>query len=98
MKRKRFFRLPAVVTNQGDKTPELSNKRRDDWLARIKRHDLRPEKLEYVCVCSDHFVSGMPAKLYDSNNPDWVPSLKLGCNKTVTQAECCLGRYERAIQ
>ena len=40
----------------------------------------------------------MPAKLYDSNNPDWARSLKLGYNKTGTQAECSLGRYERAIQ
>ena len=47
--------------------------------------------------CSDHFVSVMPAKLYDSNNPDWDPSLKLGY-KTGTQAECSLGRYKRAIQ
>ena len=73
-------------------------KRRGEWLARIKRDDLRPEKWEYVRVCSDHFVSGMPVKLYDSNNPDWAPSLKLGYNKTGTQAECSLGRYERAIQ
>ena len=93
-----FFRLPAIVTHQRDKTHELSNKRRGEWLARIKRDDLRPEKLEYVRVCSGHFVSGMPAKLYDSNNPDWAPSLKLGYNKTGTQAECSLGRYERAIQ
>ena len=94
-KGKCFFLLPTIVTHQGDKTHELSNKRRGEWLARIK---LRPEKLEYVRVCSDHFVSRMPAKLYDSNNPDWAPSLKLGYNKTGTLAECSLGRYERAIQ
>ena len=62
------------------------------------KETIRPEKLEYVRVCSDHFVSGMPAKLYDSNNPDWAPSLKLGYNKTGTQAECSMGRYERATQ
>ena len=95
-KGKLFFRLPAIVTHQGDKTHELSKKRQGEWLAQIKRDDLR--QLEYVRVCSDHFVSGMPAKLYDSNNPDWAPSLKLGYNKTGTQAECSMGRYERAIQ
>ena len=73
-------------------------KRRGQWLAWIKRDDLRPEKWEYVHVCFDHFVCVMPAKLYDSSNPDWAPSLKLGYNKTGTQAECSLGRYERAIQ
>ena len=89
-KGKRFFRLPAIVTHQGDKTHELSNKR-GEWLARIKRDDLRPE-MEYVRVCSDHFVSGMPAKLDDLNNPDWAPLLKLGYNRTGTRAECSLGR------
>ena len=29
-------------------------------------------------VCSDHFISGSPATLLDSTNPDWVPSLRLG--------------------
>ena len=31
-----------------------------------------------IRVCSDHFISGSPATLFDSTNPDWVPSLKLG--------------------
>ena len=36
-----------------------------------------PEQYYNTRVCSDHFVSGCPAKLYDVNNPDWAPSLKL---------------------
>ena len=29
-------------------------------------------------VCSDHFVDGEPAKLYDFTNPNWLPTLNLG--------------------
>ena len=55
-----FYRLPAVIFHQGDKTLELSQKRRDLWLTRIHREDLGPEKYPYTrtCICSLHFVSG----------------------------------------
>ena len=33
--------------------------------------------LEYA---PDHFLSGKPSPLYDTTNPDWVPSSKLGHN------------------
>ena len=36
-KDKSFYRLPAVVTNQGAHTEELSDKRRRSWLAAIRR-------------------------------------------------------------
>ena len=32
----RFFRLPSVITHQGEKTHDLSKNRRDLWLARIQ--------------------------------------------------------------
>ena len=41
---------------------------------------------------------GIPAKLYDSDNLDWVPSLKLGYNTTSAHPECTMGRYERLTQ
>ena len=53
-----FYRLPAVIAHQGDKTRELSQKRRDLWLARIHREDLGPEKYPFTRVCSIHFISG----------------------------------------
>ena len=88
---KRFFRLPSVIVHQGDQTQELSQKRRDAWLARLKRADLNQESYQYVRVCSDYFVNGMPSALYDLNNPDWAPSLKLGYELKVTGKD----RYER---
>jgi hypothetical protein len=53
-----FYRLPSVVTHQGDKARELSQKRRNTWLARIRRADLVPEKYANTRVCSRHFVTG----------------------------------------
>ena len=45
-------------------------------------------------VCSDHYCVRIPAKLYDSDNVDWVPSLKLGYNTTSAHPEYTMGRYE----
>ncbi len=57
---------------------ELSSKRQREWLARIKRKDVRPEQFYFTRVCEDHFLSGSPSKLFDESSPDWAPSLLLG--------------------
>ena len=36
-KEKSFYRLPAVITNQGKQTQELSERIRRSWLAAIRR-------------------------------------------------------------
>ncbi len=93
-KSKSYFRLPKVVTHQGDKTFELSKRRRDEWLARIRREDITPKQHPDICVCSDHFIGGPAAKLYDVDNTDWAPSLNLGyssCHSTSISIE----RYKR---
>ena len=77
-KTKSFYRLPAIITREGVKTAELSERRRTSWLAAIKREDIKPESYPHIRVCSDHFINGKPASLYDSTNPDWTPPLKLG--------------------
>ena len=53
-----FYRLSAIISHQGEKTYELSCKRRDLWLSRIHREDLGPSKYPYVRVCSLYFISG----------------------------------------
>lgn len=53
-----FFRLPAVITNQGEETRERSRKRRQQWLANINRPDMKESSYPYVRICSDHFISG----------------------------------------
>ena len=97
-KDKRFYRLPSVITHQGEQTLELSRRRQQKWLERIKRVDLKPEQYSNTRVCSDHFVSGSPSALYDENNPDWAPSLNLGCESISTHSiEAKSERYERAV-
>ena len=56
--KKSFHRLPAVIKDQCDITLQLSQKRRDTWLSRISRADMKSINLENVRVCSDHFKSG----------------------------------------
>ena len=51
-----FFSVPAVIHNQGDKTREVSFKRRQAWVARINRKEWVPSSSSRVC--SEHFLSG----------------------------------------
>ncbi|VEN61179.1 unnamed protein product [Callosobruchus maculatus] len=74
-----FSSVPAIrnhmfLTNLND----LSRKRRESWIAAIKREDLTEPKLKHQRVCSKHFITGKPASLEDENHPDWVPSQHMG--------------------
>jgi hypothetical protein len=71
-----FHCIPSIINNQGEKTKEISSRRRLEWIARINRKDWTPSP--HSRVCSEHFISGKPASLYEENNPDWAPSRKLG--------------------
>ncbi|KAL3864428.1 hypothetical protein ACJMK2_006112 [Sinanodonta woodiana] len=82
--RKSFYRIPSVMKNHGPQTLELSARRRDTWFARLRR-DFKSLNVDNVRVCSDHFVSGRPATLYDTSDVDWAPSLKLGYDSDSTQ-------------
>ena len=94
-KDKSFYRLPAIIKNQGAQTEQLSERRLRNWLAAIRRKDLKAESYPYIRVCSDHFTSGKPAKLYDTTNPDWVPTLNLGHCEGKTGDS--LIRHDRAV-
>ncbi|CAN8028236.1 unnamed protein product [Ixodes persulcatus] len=56
----KFFRLPKIITNQCKRTRELSEKRRNLWIARINRPEMNPS--DHVRVCSAHFVTGKGAR------------------------------------
>ena len=56
----------------------------------IHDHDYR--------VCSRHFVTGEPAKLYETNKPNWLPTLNLGHMKQSTRAPVDVERYERITE
>ena len=65
-----------VVENQGEDTKELSSRRRLLWLKNINRKDWSPAPV--ARVCSVHFITGKPAALFDHENPDWAPNVKMG--------------------
>ena len=99
-----YYKIPSVITHTNDdRDRELSTKRRDGFLAAISREDLTVEMLESDSktdyrVCSRHFQSGKPAKLYDVTSPDWLPSINLGHSKQQQSNQQLAGnnaRYER---
>ncbi|XP_077993128.1 uncharacterized protein LOC144447095 [Glandiceps talaboti] len=96
---KRFFRIPKIRTKEGERTKEISQKRQEKWLSNIRRADIKTSGIEsgYLRVCSDHFVSGGPSKLYDENSLDWAPTLKLGHAENVTP-DSAAKRYQRHQQ
>lgn len=65
-----FFRVPSIDTNHGEETEERSIERRTQWITAISRDDLTEQILKNDRVCSRHFVSGKPAKDFDSFNVD----------------------------
>ena len=96
--RTRFFRVPRVVTNQGEFIEELTSERRRRWISAISRDDLTEGKRENDRVCSKHFVSGEPAKEWDRFNVDWVPTQNLGHHKLRGDPEKVAERANRAAQ
>lgn len=61
----KFYCVPALtnhkfLTNKN----ELSRKRREMWLAAIKRDDLTEAKIKNQRVCSQHFITGGSTKIY----------------------------------
>ncbi|XP_041376934.1 uncharacterized protein LOC121389396 [Gigantopelta aegis] len=72
-----FYRIPAIIRNQGQACETLSSQRRLKWLSRLNQ-DFTGKNLGNVRVCSDHFIM---VDLYDETNPDWAPSLKMGHEK-----------------
>ena len=56
--------------------------RRRKWLANIKCSDLSLSNTQLATenstlkICDNHFYKKQPAKLFEGNDPDWVPSVK----------------------
>ena len=95
---KHFYRLPAILTNQGMETRVLSEKRWNVWLSRLRRADLKESQYSNVRICSDHFVKGKPSTLYAQDDPDWAPSLNLGYSGvTLKQSISAQDRHCRSL-
>uniref|UniRef100_UPI00358E2535 uncharacterized protein n=1 Tax=Myxine glutinosa TaxID=7769 RepID=UPI00358E2535 len=73
------IRIPAAIKNQGEETQRSSEARRREWIRQIgcKEVTLDTARSRHR-LCHRHFQSGYPARLWDKNNPDWIPSLHMG--------------------
>ena len=52
-----FYRLPYVITNQGEDGHNISADRRRLWLAKLNQ-DFSGKNVDNIRVCSAHFISG----------------------------------------
>ncbi|WAR11745.1 hypothetical protein MAR_025925 [Mya arenaria] len=91
-----YYRLPKVITHQGEQTKKLSQDRREKWLSNIARDDLKPSSYDNLRICSDHFIK-KPADLYDQLNPDWAPTVKMGHIRTFMSPSPSKSRYNRSL-
>ena len=76
-----YHRLPAVSDHQRIEDFKLQKRRRDGYLAAVSRDDINYDSLDEYQIFSRHFKSGKPAALYDSTNPDWLPTIHMGHEK-----------------
>ena len=74
-----FFRIPKIISDEGEEYEELTRKPKERQISAVSRGDTTEKNiLETERVCSRHFHQGQSAKDFDQLNPDWVPSLNLG--------------------
>ena len=72
----RLYGIPKVRAQYGEYELELSQIRRNGFLAAIGRKD--SVSLHNARICSLPFIKGKPAQsLYSELVPDWLPSLDL---------------------
>ena len=58
-----FFRVPSLITNEGEKANELCIEKRNRRISSISRHNIKSiDILKNECVCARHFTLGRPAK------------------------------------
>ncbi|KAL1004930.1 hypothetical protein UPYG_G00052330 [Umbra pygmaea] len=95
-----YYRLPAIITNQGSECETLSTERRRLWLASLNQ-DFTGKNLANVRVCSDHFVNKNKASLYQRDSPDWVPTISMSTKSRGmldTKSAAANARYTRKVQ
>ena len=93
-----LFHLPSIVTT--DKRSELSRDRRSQWLSKINHKNLTAcqlaEKNSTLHVCGKHFINGKPSALYETTDPNWIPTVNLGYELvTISSPESTVARNDR---
>ena len=54
-----FYRIPAIMSNQGEDCYFISSERRREWLARVgRKFENENKNLDNARICSAHFISG----------------------------------------
>ena len=73
-----FFRIPKIITDQGEEYEELTRKRRERSISAVSRGNSTEKNiLETERDCGRHFREGQPAKDFDQQYFDWVNPLNL---------------------
>ena len=85
-----------VTNHKGKEDYKLRKKRLDGYLAAISREDINPKSVHEhdYRVCSRHFEKGEPSKLYETNSPNWLPTLNFGHTKQSTRTPVSVERYD----
>ncbi|XP_067226618.1 uncharacterized protein [Chanodichthys erythropterus] len=92
-----YYRLPKILTNQGEECKKLSEERRRLWLAKLNQ-DFQGKNLDNIRVCSNHFLSGKRSDLYKKDDPDWVPSVNMrGKQEPQPPKDSLTSRYTRRV-
>ena len=84
----RLYGIPKVRAQYGEYELDLSQRRRNGFLAAIGRKD--SASLHNAPICSLPFIKGKPAQsLYSELVPDWLPSLNLPgiCKKSPSNSD-----------
>ena len=89
-----FHRIPKVISHHDEETRKMSQLRREKWFNAIKRKDINVDAT-YYRVCSLHFSTGKPSKLFETKHPDWVPNKALGYDTPDQTAS--VARYSRSV-
>ncbi|EDO32538.1 predicted protein [Nematostella vectensis] len=76
-RQKSYFRIPRCVSHKSVRLREVTLRRREKWLKNLAG-STKLIASPHARVCSDHFVKGFPGNVFDENDVDWAPTLKLG--------------------
>ena len=97
-----FFSIPTVTCHQGKEEKEVKG-----WVFPYSIYGFWQLFYEKILtskhsINTKHFISKQPAYLYDTSNPDWLPTLHLGHTKSNSVQEeniaTSVARFERVAE
>lgn len=79
-----MFRLPSVRKRMTEAERVLAEKRLTLW---VEACGLEKNPASHHRVCSRHFVNGRPAKSFETEDVDWVPTQNLSDEETSAEPD-----------